>query len=189
GKNVRSKAFDESKVTDPSLIIYTPVRIMGNKVIVSNGDHTDAIAEFMDVQMTFEQALRYCDFESDEPYYTPRISGIVHFAEYESRKFNYALSIIKSANGNPGSCQRFLFSYNNPVAGFGHFIHTYKRDGEPLPSFEGEPILIETCNDIDEFTRLIWDNLDSNNKISLFTRFIDVGTGEFESRIINKYGK
>ncbi|MEG2720487.1 MAG: IMP cyclohydrolase, partial [Oscillospiraceae bacterium] len=133
---IKTEAFDESKLSDPHLIIYSPVRVLGNKTIVTNGDQTDTIYELMDKQQTFEQALRNRDYEDDVPNYTPRISGIVH---RENGYFNYALSIIKSADGNPNSVHRFTYTYTMPISGEGHFIHTYMGDGNPLPSFEGEP--------------------------------------------------
>lgn len=183
GKGIRTQAYDPSKLTDPSLIIYTPVRILGNKTIISNGDHTDTIYEGMDKQLTFEQSLRIREFEPDAPNYTPRISGIMHI---ENDSFNYAMSILKSNNGNPNSCNRYTFAYTNPTAGEGHFIHTYKCDGNPLPSFEGEPKLIEIDNDIDEFANLIWSSLNKENKISLFVRYINIETEEVKSKVINK---
>ena len=183
GEGIRTQAFDESKLTDPSLIIYAPVRVLGNKTIVTNGDQTDTIYEGMDRQLTFEQSLRHREFEPDGPNYTPRISGIMHI---ECGKFNYAMSILKSSNGNPEACNRYTFAYENPVAGEGHFIHTYKCDGNPLPSFEGEPKLVNIVDDIDEYTELLWTNLNVDNKVSLFVRYIDIATGEFESRIVNK---
>ena len=134
--------------------------------------------------MTFEQALRTREFEPDAPNYTPRISGIMHI---ENGKYNYALSILKSNNGDPQSCNRYTFAYTNPTAGEGHFIHTYKCDGDPLPSFEGEPKLVETVDDIDEYTNLLWTNLNADNKVSLFVRYIDIATGQYESRIVNKH--
>ncbi|MCI5699420.1 MAG: IMP cyclohydrolase [Lachnospiraceae bacterium] len=184
GEGIRTQAFDPSKLTDPSLIIYAPVRVLGNKTIVTNGDQTDTIYENMDKQMTFEQSLRCREFEPDAPNYTPRISGIMHV---ESGKYNYAMSILKSNNGNPDSCNRYTFAYENPAAGEGRFIHTYKCDGNPLPSFEGEPtwIAIEE-NDIDAFTDKIWNSLNEDNKVSLFVRFIDIETGKYETRIVNK---
>lgn len=183
GAGIRTEAFDPSKMVDPSLIIYAPVRILGNKTIVTNGDQTDTIYELMDKQMTFEQALRTRTFEPDAPNYTPRISGIMHI---ENGKYNYALSILKSNHGNPDSCHRYTFAYEAPAAGEGHFIHTYKCDGNPLPSFEGEPKLVNIVDDIDEYTELLWTNLNAENKVSLFVRYIDIATGEFESRIVNK---
>lgn len=183
GEGIRTQAFDSSKLEDPSLIIYAPVRVLGNKIIVTNGDQTDTIYEGMDKQLTFEQSLRTREFEPDAPNYTPRISGIMHV---ENGKYNYAMSILKSNNGNPKACNRYTFAYENPVAGEGHFIHTYMHDGNPLPSFEGEPKLVEINGDIDEFTNMVWTNLNEDNKVSLFVRFIDIETGEYETRIVNK---
>ena len=133
--------------------------------------------------MTFEQSLRSREFEPDGPNYTPRISGIMHI---ESGRYNYAMSILKSNNGNPEACNRYTFAYENPVAGEGHFIHTYKCDGNPLPSFEGEPTKVDIKGDIDAFTELVWTNLNEDNKVSLFVRYIDIATGEYETRIVNK---
>lgn len=183
GEGIRTQAFDPSKLEDPSLIIYAPVRVLGNKTIVTNGDQTDTIYDLMDKQMTFEQALRTREFEPDAPNYTPRISGIIRQAEGD---FNYALSILKSANGDPSSCRRYTFSYNNPISGQGHFIHTYMQDGNPLPSFEGEPRQVETPDDIDAFTDTIWTNLNEENKVSLFVRYIDLASGKTDTRIVNK---
>lgn len=184
GDAMRTKAFDESKMTDPHLIIYYPVRVLGNKTIVTNGDQTDTIYDLMDKQMTFEQALRTREFEDDAPNYTPRISGIIH---HENGDMNYAMSILKSADGDGSSCQRYTYAYSNPIAGKAKFIHTYKCDGDPLPSFEGEPKTLELPDvDIDSLTDIIWNNLNEDNKVSLFVRYIDLQTGEFESRIVNK---
>ena len=183
GQGIRTQAFDPSKLTDPSLIIYAPVRVLGNKTIVTNGDQTDTIYELMDKQQTFEQALRTREFEPDAPNYTPRISGIMHV---EDGNYNYAMSILKSNNGNPDACNRYTFAYENPVAGEGHFIHTYMGDGNPLPSFEGEPTLVGISGDIDAFTDLVWENLNADNKISLFVRYIEIETGRYTTRIINK---
>ncbi|WP_251492738.1 IMP cyclohydrolase [Otoolea muris] len=183
GNGIRTQAFDPAKLSDPSLIIYAPVRVLGNKTIVTNGDQTDTIYEGMDKQLTFEQSLRCREFEPDAPNYTPRISGIMHM---ENGAFNYAMSILKSSDGDPSSCCRYTFAYENPVAGEGHFIHTYMHDGDPLPSFEGEPKRIAVLDDIDEFTELIWDSLDAENKVSLFVRYIDLAAQETNSRIVNK---
>ena len=183
GEGIRTEAFDPSKLSDPSLIIYAPVRVLGNKTIVTNGDQTDTIYEKMDKQQTFEQALRTREFEPDAPNYTPRISGIMHVADGE---YNYAMSILKSNNGNPDSCNRYTFAYSNPVAGEGHFIHTYQGDGNPLPSFEGEPKLVEIPNDMKGFTDMLWDSLNEANKVSLFVRYIDIATGRYTSAIVNK---
>ena len=183
GCGIRTQAFDPSKLSDPHLIIYAPVRVLGNKTIVTNGDQTDTIYELMNQQLTFEQALRTREFEDDAPNYTPRISGIM---KVDDGKYSYAMSILKSANGNGDSCQRFTFSYMSPVNGEGHFIHTYMGDGNPLPSFEGEPKLVEISDDIDTFTENLWTSLNEENKVSLFVRYIDIETGETDSRINNK---
>lgn len=184
GDAMRTKAFDESKMVDPHLIIYYPVRVLGNKTIVTNGDQTDTIYNLMDKQMTFEQALRTREFEDDKPNFTPRISGIIR---RETEGMNFALSILKSAEGDDSSCERFTYAYSNPVAGRAKFIHTYNGDGDPLPSFEGEPKTLELPDvDIDTLTDLIWTNLNEDNKVSLFVRYIEIATGEAETRIVNK---
>lgn len=183
GEGIRTQAFDPSKLEDPSLIIYAPVRVLGNKTIVTNGDQTDTIYELMDKQYTFEQALRTREFEPDAPNYTPRISGVLHI---ENGTYDFAMSILKSNNGDPDCCQRFTFSYDKPKVGEGRFIHTYKGDGNPLPSFEGEPKPVVISGDIDTFTELVWNSLNEENKVSLFVRFIDIATGTFETRIVNK---
>jgi len=185
GAGIRTQAYDPSKLVDPSLIIYAPVRVLGNKTIVTNGDQTDTIYEGMDKQLTFEQSLRSREFEPDGPNYTPRISGIMHI---ENGAYNYAMSILKSNNGNPDSCHRYTFAYEKPAAGEGHFIHTYMHDGNPLPSFEGEPKLVGVLDDIDAFTELVWNSLNEDNKVSLFVRYIDIATGAYETRIVNKNG-
>lgn len=188
GEGIRTQAYDPSKLTDPSLIIYAPVRVLGNKTIVTNGDQTDTIYEGMDKQLTFEQSLRQREFEPDAPNYTPRISGIMHV---ENGKYNYAMSILKSSDGDPSGCNRYTFAYENPKAGEGHFIHTYfihtyMHDGDPLPSFEGEPKRIAVPDDIEEFTKLLWNSLNEENKVSLFVRYIDIETGAYETTITNK---
>ena len=183
GDGIRTQAFDPSKLTDPSLIIYAPVRVLGNRTIVTNGDQTDTIYECMEKGMTFEQALRTREFEPDGPNYTPRISGIMHI---EGGSYNYALSILKSNDGDPASCRRYTFAYENPKAGEGHFIHTYQCDGNPLPSFQGEPKKIRIVGEIDAFTSLLWESLNEDNKVSLFVRYIDLADGTWESRIVNK---
>ena len=183
GEGIRTEAYDPSKLEDPSLIIYAPVRVLGNKTIVTNGDQTDTIYDLMNKQFTFEQALRTREFEPDAPNYTPRISGILHI---EGGNYNYAMSILKSNNGNPDACNRYTFAYENPVNGEGHFIHTYMGDGNPLPSFEGEPTLVDIPDNMDEFAELVWNNLNEDNKVSLFVRYIDIATGEYETKIINK---
>lgn len=183
GAGIRTQAFDPAKLEDPSLIIYAPVRVLENNTIVTNGDQTDTIYDQMDRQMTFEQSLRCREFEPDGPNYTPRISGIMHV---ENGKFSYAMSILKSNNGNPESSHRYTFAYENPAAGEGHFIHTYKCDGNPLPSFEGEPKLVSIPDDMEAFTDLVWNSLNADNKVSLFVRYIDIATGTYETKIINK---
>lgn len=183
GDGIRTQAFDPSKLEDPHLIIYAPVRVLGNKTIVTNGDQTDTIYDNMNQQMTFEQSLRCREFEDDAPNYTPRISGII---KTDDGDFNYAMSILKSNNGDPSSCLRYTFAYSNPKAGEGRFIHTYMGDGNPLPSFEGEPELIEIPNDMEKFAADLWDALNEDNKVSLFVRFINLETGKVSSKIINK---
>lgn len=182
-EGIRTQAFDESKLEDPSLIIYAPVRVLGNNTIVTNGDQTDTIYDNMSKNMTFEQSLRCREFEPDAPNYTPRISGILHV---ENGEYDYAMSILKSDNGNPLACNRYTYSYSNPIAGEGRFIHTYMQDGNPLPSFEGEPKLISIKGDIDEFTDSLWNSLNEDNKVSLFVRYIDIKTGKYTTRIVNK---
>ena len=163
--------------------IYAPVRVLGNKTIVTNGDQTDTIYEGMDKQLTFEQSLRSREFEPDGPNYTPRISGILHI---EKGGYNFAMSILKSDDGDPSSCLRYTFAYENPKAGEGRFIHTYMHDGNPLPSFSGEPKKVAISGDIDSFTQLVWESLNEENKVSLFVRYIDIETGKYETRIVNK---
>lgn len=184
GEGIRTEAYDPSKLEDPSLIIYAPVRVLGNKTIVTNGDQTDTIFDQMDKQMTFEQSLRCREFEPDGPNYTPRISGIMHI---EGGEYNYAMSILKSNNGNPAACNRYTFAFSNPVAGEARFIHTYMNDANPLPSFEGEPELVDILDDIDEYTNLLWENLNEANKVSLFVRYINIEDGSYETRIVNKH--
>lgn len=183
---IKTEAADPSKLSDPHLIIYSPVRVLGNKTIVTNGDQTDTIYELMDKQQTFEQSLRMREYEDDAPNYTPRISGIMHV---ENGAYNYAMSILKSADGNPDCCERFTYTYTNPLNGVGHFIHTYMGDGNPLPSFEGEPKKVEIPNDIEEFTGKLWEALNEDNKVSLFVRYIDIASGKAVSKIVNKYSK
>lgn len=175
---IRTKAFDESKMEDPSLIIYNPVLKLDGITIVTNGDQTDTIYDFMSRGDCYHDALITREFEPDAPNYTPRISAVI------KADGSYNLSILKSNMGIP-QCIRFFYEYS-ATSGLGHFIHTYKCDGNPIPSFEGEPVPVEIDGDIDEFTDVIWQNLNEDNKVSLFTRFIDLETGEEESRIINK---
>lgn len=183
GEGIRTQAFDPSKLVDPSLIIYAPVRVLGNETIVTNGDQTDTIYEGMEKGLTFEQSLRSREFEPDAPNYTPRISGVMHVAD---GTYSYEMSILKSNHGNPESCNRYTFSYENCPAGEGHFIHTYQCDGNPLPSFEGEPKLVAVPDDIDGFADALWNSLNEENKVSLFVRYIDIADGTYETRILNK---
>ena len=183
GEGIRTQAYDPSKLTDPSLIIYAPVRVLDNKTIVTNGDQTDTVYDLMKKGQTFEQSLRTREFEPDGPNYTPRISGII---ELKEGGFDYSMSILKSNNGNPDACNRYTFSYENPVAGEGHFIHTYMQDGNPLPSFEGEPKLIGIPDDMGKFADTLWTSLNEDNKVSLFVRYIDLENGKVNSKIINK---
>jgi len=186
GDGIRTEAFDPDKLEDPSLIIYAPVRVLGNRTIVTNGDQTDTIYDGLDEELTFEQALRKREFEPDGPNFTPRISGVLHIS---GGKYDYSMSILKSNNQDADSCNRYTFSYENPKAGEGRFIHTYARNEEPLPSFEGEPKWVDIEGDIDSFTNMVWNSLNEENKVSLFVRFIDIETGEYETRIVNKNQK
>lgn len=183
GEGIRTEAFDPSKLEDPSLIIYAPVKVLDNKTIVTNGDQTETVYDGMKKGLTFEQSLRSREFEPDDPNFTPRISGVMQVAD---GNYDYSMSILKSNNGNPDSCNRFTYAYENPLAGEGHFIHTYMHDGNPLPSFEGEPKLVGISDDIEEFTDMIWNSLNEENKVSLFVRYIDIATGQYETRIVNK---
>ena len=182
GAGIRTQAFDPAKLSDPSLVIYAPVRVLGEATIVTNGDQTDTIYDFLKEGKTFEEALRTRTFEPDGPNYTPRISGIV---ERRQGSFTYKLSILKSCDGDPDFAQRFFFEYA-PKPGLGHFIHTYKQDGDPIPSYEGEPTPVLIEGDIDAFTASLWENLNQDNKVSLFVRTIDLTTGGTETRIVNK---
>ena len=158
--------------------------MLGNKTIVTNGDQTDTFYDLMKDGQTFEQSLRTREFEPDGPNYTPRISGII---EINDGKMDMNMSILKSDDGDPNSSLRFTYSYENPLAGKGRFIHTYMNDGNPLPSYEGEPTLVDVNNDdIDTFTNKVWNALNEDNKVSLFVRYIDIATGKATSRIINK---
>ena len=183
GEGIRTQAFDPSKLTDPSLIIYAPVRVLGNKTIVTNGDQTDTIYEGLDKQLTFEQSLRSREFEPDGPNYTPRISGVFHI---DYGNYSYAMSILMSDICNPDSCLRYTYAYEKAVPGEGRFIHTYKCDGNPLPSFEGEPKLVDIPDELDAFTELLWNSLNADNKVSLFVRYIDIATGTYKTKIVNK---
>ena len=186
GEGIRTEAFDPSKLEDPSLIIYAPVRVLNNDTIVTNGDQTDTVYDGLASGKTFEQSLRSREFEPDGPNYTPRISGVMHI---EKGAYDFAMSILKSNDGNPDCCNRYTFTYDNPAAGEGCFIHTYMHDGNPLPSFQGEPKKVELSGDIDSFTQLVWNSLNEENKVSLFVRYIDIATGKYETRIVNKNQK
>ena len=183
GEGIRTQAYDPSKLEDPSLIIYAPVRVLGNDTIVTNGDQTDTIYDGLKAGLTFEQSLRSREFEPDGPNYTPRISGVMHV---EDGKYDFAMSILKSNDGDPECCNRYTFTYDKPKAGEGRFIHTYMHDGNPLPSFSGEPKVVEIPDDMDAFTEMLWNSLNEENKVSLFVRFIDIQSGEYRTKIVNK---
>ena len=182
GEEVIIHPFDASKVEDPSLIIYSPIRVIDNNLIVTNGDQTDTIYDFVSEGRTFTEALQTRKFEPDMPNLTPRISAMLTFDEND---FTYEMSILKSADENGTACNRYTYSYA-PLAGLGHFIHTYVCDGNPIPTFQGEPERVAIPDDIDEFLETIWNNLDENNKISIYVRYVDLKTGETENRMINK---
>lgn len=183
GDGIRTQAHDPAKLTDPSLIIYHPVRVLENVTVVTNGDQTDTICDFLQEGKSFQAALRTRTFEPDDPNFTPRISGVV---KLKKKSFNYRLSILKSAGGNSDSVQRFFFEYLEPVPGEGQFLHTYRCDGDPIPSFVGEPVSVEIKGDIDTFTKKLWDSLNPDNKVSLFVRYIKLKSGVTETRIENK---
>ena len=180
---IRTRAFDESRMTDPSLIIYHPVRRMDNGVIiVTNGDQTDTIRDNILAGHCYRHALNTRTFEPDGPNYTPRISGVV------KPNGSYDLSILKSLDGDPACACRYFFEYEAPRAGVGHFIHTYERDGSPLPSFEGEPRRVAiTAPDAETLAGDLWLALNEDNRVSLFVRYIDLETGDDETSIINKH--
>ncbi len=182
GEEVTIYPFDASKVEDPSLIIYSPVRKIGNSLIVTNGDQTDTIYDFVKEGKSFEEALETREFEPDAPNFTPRISGIMNFADDD---FTYKMSILKSADPLGSACNRYTFSYK-ALAGLGHFIHTYNCDGNPIPTFTGEPERVAIPDDIDEFTNNIWDNLNADNKISIYVRYVNLKDGTAANRMINK---
>jgi len=182
GDDVIIHPFDATKVDDPSLIIYSPIKKFGNSLIVTNGDQTDTVFDFLSQGKTFEQSLDTRCFEPDAPNFTPRISSILNFENFD---FSYKLSILKSADENGTECSRYTFSYA-ALPGLGHFIHTYNCDGSPIPTFTGEPERVAVPDSIDEFTADLWENLDSQNKISLYVRYIDLATGKAENRMINK---
>ena len=183
GDGIRTEAFDPSRLEDPSLIIYAPVRVLGNNTIVTNGDQTDTIYDGIAAGKTFEQSLRVRKFEPDGPNYTPRISGLMHI---EGGRYEYMMSILKSNDGDPDCCNRYTFSYDHPKAGEGRFLHTYMGDGNPLPSFAGEPEKVAISGGIDSFAQMVWNSLNEENKVSLFVRYIDIASGVSETRILNK---
>lgn len=182
-EGIRTQAFDPSRLEDPSLIIYAPVRVLGKDTIVTNGDQTDTVYEGLKRGLSFEQSLRSREFEPDAPNYTPRISGVMHV---EDGACSYALSILKSNNGDPSCCNRYTFTYDKPIAGRGHFIHTYMHDADPLPSFCGEPKQMAVPDDMEAFTQMLWSSLNEENKVSLFVRYIDIATGGYRTQMVNK---
>ena len=182
GEDVRTKAYDPSKLKDPSLIIYYPVRKYENKLIVTNGDQTDTVYESLKEGGCFCKALRTREFEPDAPNFTPRISGMITFKDGD---FTYKMSILKSADENGSACNRYFYEYE-PINGVAHFIHTYMHDGDPIPTFEGEPERITIGEDIEGFAKLLWENLNEDNKVSLFVRYTDLATGETKTIIENK---
>ena len=181
---IRTQAFDPSKMTDPSLIIYAPVRVFGTSTIVTNGDQTDTVYDFMQNGQTFEDALRTRTFEDDRPNWTPRISGLVRVAD---GKASYKLSIIKSDDGDESSVLRYFYEYAQPKAGEGHFIHTYQCDGNPIPSFAGEPEKVALHGDIEQLALDTWMNLNEDNKVSLYVSYISLADGSSDTIIINKH--
>ena len=182
GDGIATEAFDPAKLSDPSLVIYSPIKKINNHLIVTNGDQTDTIFEYMSYGRSFEEALESREFEPDAPNFTPRISGLLTFA---NNNFTYKMSILKSADPEGSACNRFNFSYNS-LNGLGHFLHTYNCDGNPIPTFTGEPERVEIPNNIDTFIYTIWDNLNEENKISIYAKYIDLEKGSVENRMINK---
>lgn len=182
GQGLKTKAYDESKVKDPSLIIYSPVKVVGSDHIVTNGDQTDTVEESLKAGKCFRHALKTRTFEPDAPNFTPRISAILH----TGGKYSYEMSILKSADKEGTACNRFFYDYE-PLAGVGHFIHTYQTDGNPLPSFEGEPEPVVIPADFKAFAEEIWNSLNAENKISLYCRAIDLKSGACENILFNKY--
>ena len=182
GEGIRTQAFDESKLSDPSLIIYAPVRVLGNTTIVTNGDQTDTVYAGLSQGKSFAEALSARSFEPDAPNLTPRISGLLTFADGD---FTYSMSILKSADPAGSACNRYTFDYA-ALPGVGHFLHTYVCDGNPLPTFQGEPERVELPDDIDAFTESLWDALDRDNRISLYVRYTDLATGKESDRLINR---
>lgn len=184
GETLKTEPFDVSKVSDPSLIIYNAVRKTENSLIVTNGDQTDTVYNLMSGGKSFKESLETREFEPDAPNFTPRISGILYF----ENGFNYEMSILKSIDENGSDCCRYTYSYPS-VAGLGHFIHTYNCNGDPLPTFTGEPRRVNIKDDIEEFANEIWESLNVDNKISLYVRYTDIETGKYTDKIINKNGR
>ena len=182
---IKTEAYDPEKLSDPSLIIYSPIRICDDNTIVTNGDQTDTIYEYLIKGRTFEEALRTRCFEPDAPNLTPRVSGMLTLSDMN---FSYKLSILKSDAGRDAQCHRFFYEYTSPINGEAHIIHTYAADGNPIPSFSGSPVCVETENEIEAYTMKIWSSLDKDNKVSLFVRYIDLYTGIADTRIINRNG-
>ena len=180
--DIKTKAFDESLLSDPSLIIYSPVRVLGKKIIVTNGDQTDTIYEYLKNKKTFEDALYTRTFEPDAPNFTPRISGLIDIESGLKLK----LSMLKSDEGDESQALRFFYNYDNPKPGEGFLIYTYKENSDPLKSFEGEPVKVSLKGSIDEFCNSLWNSLNTDNKISLAVRYIDMATGKYEQIIKNK---
>ena len=179
---IRTEAFDASKLVDPSLIIYHPVRSMGDDLIVTNGNQTDTVYDGLKEGKCFSCALESREFEPDGPNFTPRISGMLTFGNGD---FTYQMSILKSADAEGSACNRYTYRYA-PLSGLGHFLHTYVCDGNPIPTFQGEPERIAVCDDIDEMTDRLWKSLNEQNKISLYVRYVDLKTGKAENRLVNK---
>lgn len=190
GRNLKIMPYDLAKVEDPSLIIYYPVKVFGDSIIVTNGDQTDTVYDFLAHGRTFEDALMTRSFEPDYPNWTPRISGLIQLngPRDDGEPLRFKLSILKSADPEGSACSRFFYNYEG-IAGEGRFIHTYMCDGSPIPTFTADPELVSVSDDIDEFTDDIWDNLNEDNRISLYVRYTDLSSGEYEDRLINKYGQ
>lgn len=185
-EGIITEAADPAKLSDPSLVIYAPVKVFGSSTIVTNGNQTDTIYDFLKSGRTFEDALRTRTFEPDAPNYTPRISGVLKVCD---GALKYQLSLLKSEGSEGKHCLRYFYEYTQPVAGEGRFIHTYRCDGDPLPSFDGEPERVALEGNIDQFTAQLWENLNEENKISLFVRYVELSSGSYETRICNKYQK
>ncbi|MCL1964861.1 MAG: IMP cyclohydrolase [Firmicutes bacterium] len=185
GQGLRTRAYDESKLSDPSLVIYAPLRVLGKHTIVTNGDQTDTIYDAMAAGGTFEDALRTRVYEPDAPHWTPRVSGLITLSD---AGFSYKMSVLKRMRGEKDACLRSFYEVETPIAGMGHFLHTYAGDGEPLPPFEGEPEAVTLAGGAEDVAREMWEGLNEENKVSLFVRFIRLADGETETRVVNKLG-